>query len=103
LCDLGEVRVTVMAPLVRLTDVRAFVLHVGARYASRGVAARGRGGGQVRICVRNPLLGPRGWTRGVVRLCSAATATSPAAAVVPALPRALVKPLVGGFCTFMIG
>lgn len=99
MCELGEVGVAVMAPLVRLTDVRAFVL----RYASRGVAARGRGGGQVRICVRNPLPGPRGWTRGVVRLCSAATATSPAAAVVPALPRALVKPVVGGFCTFMIG
>ena len=89
-----------MAPLLRLTDVRAFVWHVGARYyASRGVAAGCRGG-RVRIWVHSPLQGSRNWTRGGVRLCSATTATSPVgAAAVPALPRALAKPVVGVLCT----
>ncbi|KAG0619717.1 hypothetical protein M758_4G159600 [Ceratodon purpureus] len=85
-----------MAPLLRLTDVRAFVWHVGARYyASRGVAAGCRGG-RVRIWVHSPLQGSRNWSRGGVRLCSATTATSPVGgAAVPALPRALVKPVAG--------
>jgi hypothetical protein len=102
-------RVMVMAPLWRLTEVRAFVLHsVGTRYAWRGVAARHgrRGGGQVRVCVHNPLpSSPRGWTRGGVRFCIA-TATSPAAAAAaaaaPAMRRALGKPVVSDFFSLIL-